>query len=170
MTQIINPIEVTEVVLCGEGTTVVVDDQDPVVVTEGEQGPPGPRGQQGPPGPAGGSTLIKTAGEAIGGQRVVMASGPDDVLHADPTNPATAVLILGISANAAAPGDDVGVVRQGEIVENTWSWIPGLPIVCGLGGVLTQSVPALAVYTQPVGVALTATKIFVNIGLPIARN
>jgi hypothetical protein len=128
-------------------------------------------GLQGPAGPAGaaGGSLIKTAGApAVSGHRVVVSSGPDDVVHADTTVLAHASAVLGVTEGSASAGSPVTVRTAGEIIEGTWAWTPGLPLFCGAGGVLTQTPPNSGAWVRIVGHAESATKIMVALREPIA--
>lgn len=126
-------------------------------------------GPQGPPGAAGaaGSVLEKTAGAALGGHRVVVASGADEVLVADVTDAAHLHRVLGITEGAAVQGDGIGVRFAGEMTEGSWSWTPDAPIYVGAAGVLTQTPPVGAAWLRIVAVAISATRIVVGLREPV---
>lgn len=76
-------VTVEEIQILAEQTddSVLVSEQEVVeVVTDAEQGPPGPRG---PIGPSGGSALSVTAGQDIGGHRLVLLNAQGDAIYAD---------------------------------------------------------------------------------------
>jgi hypothetical protein len=126
-------------------------------------------GGRGPQGPAGafGATLSKVAGAALGGHRVVVASGADEVLVADVTDPAHLHRVLGITEGAAVLGDGIDVRFAGEMTEASWSWTPGAPIYVGASGVLTQTPPVGAAWLRIVAVAVSATRIVVGLREPV---
>lgn len=128
----------------------------------------GTMGPQGPPGEAGaaGSVLTKTAGAAIGGHRVVVASGASEALLADPSDVSHLHRVIGITEGAAVLGDDINVRFAGEMTEGSWSWTPDAPIYAGAAGVLTQTPPSGA-WLRIVAVAITATRIVVGLREPV---
>ena len=76
---------------------------------------------------------------------------------------------IGIGLNAAAIGEAVTIVSFGEISESSWGFTPDLPVFLGLNGTLTQIVPQSGNLVR-VGVAQSATALFVNIHRPIIRS
>lgn len=134
-----------------------------VTLDVGGRGPQGPRGEPG----AAGSVLAKTAGAALGGHRVVVASGADDVLVADVADAAHLHRVVGITEGAAVMGDAVDVRFAGEMTEATWSWTPDAPIYVGAAGVLTQTPPVGAAWLRIVAVAVSATRIVVGLREPV---
>ena len=107
------------------------------------------------PGVEAGLQLVAHTG--VSGHRAVMAT-PLGAAHADPAN---AGAVVGISKNAAAAGDLVGIATQGTLTEPTWTWTPGQPVFFIADGLLTQTVPT-TVAVMPIGTALTPTSIFIN--------
>lgn len=74
--------------------------------------------------------------------------------------------ILGVTiTSAAAAGEEVSVVTEGKIDDPSFSFTPGA-IWLGNAGVLTQVKPTSGLLVQ-IAVAITATKINVNIGMAI---
>ena len=142
----------------------VVSTAEPVSVVEtaAVQGPPGP---QGPVGPAGGSAVYLAA-EALGGHRVVRCAS-DGLRYADATHPAHAGGVAGITTAAFSAGDAVTLVSLGELVELSWNWTPDAPVFVGANGVLTQTLPAGAAFSQVVGVATSPTSMFVRLREPV---
>ena len=130
----------------------------------GTQGPPGPRG---PAGPAGGSTVSKTAGENLGGNRLTRLNTSDQAVYASADQIAHAGLVFGMTLGAAASGADVDLMRSGELEEVSWNWTPGLPVYLGLNGVPTQTLPLTAVFSLVIGFPITPTKLVISIREPI---
>lgn len=155
--------DVCELVIEDGGTEFsVVGDSEVLELDMGTMGPQGPPGDPG----AAGSVLTKTAGAAIGGHRVVVASGADDVLVADPSDVTHLHRVIGITEGAAVLGDDVDVRFAGEMTEGSWSWTPDAPIYAGAAGVLTQTPPSGA-WLRIVAVAISATRIVVGLREPV---
>jgi hypothetical protein len=102
-----------------------------------------------------------TAGQALSGQRAVLASG----VYADNSSIATA-LAIGITTGAVSNGASATVKVSGSIIEPTWSWTLGLPVYLGTGGLLTQTVPTTGVVLE-IGKPVTSTQLFINIQQPV---
>ncbi len=130
-------------------------------------------GEQGPPGPSFDGTMINKlsmpAQGALSGHRVMRGTGDGHVQYASSADVLDAPVVLGISTGAAADGAPISVQYAGEMIEPSWSWTPGLPIFCGVGGVLTQVNPSTG-FSLVVGVASTPTVIVVGIKQPIVVN
>lgn len=166
-------------------STIIVIDEETVVVTEApvptvvvEQNPEpeivqiiaeGPQGPQGPPGPAGtGSNVVfRDASTAIGGQRLVIGTAGGEVAYADNTNSSHLGKVLGLSLNAANVGEEVEVLLFGYTEFNGWSWNTALPIFASTNGLLTQTPPTTG-FSQIVGTAETATRIYFRLREPIS--
>jgi hypothetical protein len=129
-------------------------------------GPAGPLGPAGPVGPAGdGSTFTKIADINLSGHRAVKAVSGDRVSLVSSANPADIGLAIAITTGAASADAVANLRAYGEITEPSWSWTPG-PVFLGVNGVLTQTAPTTG-YVQQIGVALSSTKLMVNIRPPI---
>ena len=137
------------------------------VVSEGVQGPPGP---QGPMGPAGSTSVRVKSGADIGGHRLVTLDAQGKAVYASPTIVRDSGRILGISMHAAVTGADVDVLRDGEVIEPSWSWDLDKPIYLGQDGTLVQQVPLESVFTLIVGFPISATKMYFSIGTPIINS
>lgn len=162
--QLIIAGETSELVIEDEGASSlsIVGDSE---VLELDMGAMGPQGPQGDPG-AVGSVLTKTASAAIGGHRVVVASGADGVLVADLSDASHLHRVIGITEGAAGLGDSIDVRYAGEMTEGSWSWTPDAPIYVGAAGVLTQT-PPLGAWLRIVAVAISATRIVVGLREPV---
>lgn len=128
------------------------------VVTEG------PQGAKGEPG---GSTFSVTAGENLGGHRVVATNGADAAVYASSLVLNQANMVLGMTTAAVSVGGDVNVIRQGEVEEPSWNWTIGSPVYLGNNGVLTQTLPNGAAFSLIVGFPVTPTKLFIALREPI---
>lgn len=130
----------------------------------GIQGPPGPRG---PAGQAGGSTVSKTAGENLGGNRLTRLNASEQAVYASADQITHAGFVFGMTLGAATSGADVDLMRSGELEEVSWNWTPGLPVYLGLNGVPTQTLPPEAVFSLVIGFPITPTKLVISIREPI---
>lgn len=142
------------------GETVVVQQPElaTVVVTRGIPGPPGP------PGPAGGTALQRMAGEALSALRAVYELD-GEVYFLDFQDEDHIDLLLGITLTAANAGQPINVQRSGALDDSGWAWSPGR-VYLGANGALTQ-VPAAAGFDVLIGVAVSATRLILNLQDPI---
>jgi hypothetical protein len=138
----------------------------------GGGGPKGDKGDKGDPGDSTSPTtthdddMTGTANINLSGHRVVRSIGTDDLVdYADSSNVAHALTVIGITLNAANMGDTVNIRATGEIVEPSWSFVPG-PIYFDASGSLTQTRPAVG-FLQQVAIASSPTEIVVQLGPPI---
>ena len=155
----------TEVAVVQRQTQVQVTDQTAQRVdTGGRQGLPGRDGQDA-------GLIERRALTAIGGHVVVRTltaqlvepAGAIDDEHGDDT--------LGITTNAAAPGNVLNIQRSGALTMSGWNWTQGEPVFVGLDpGTMTQTAPDPAAgytFSQIIGFAESATSIFIDIQPPI---
>ena len=110
---------------------------------------------------------VVTAGIALSGQIALMFDLNGNAIPADPTLPGYA--FAGISLAAGALGTLVPVALAGPVADLAWTWTPRQPVFAAPGGVLTQAVPTTGILHQ-LGIATTATTIFLAPGPPILRS
>jgi hypothetical protein len=108
------------------------------------------------------------AAAALGGHRAVYAAGGGTVDHASSANAAHLGKVVGITIGAATMGALAEVATSGEMTEPSFTFVPG-PVYFNSSGVLTQTPPVTG-FLQQVAVAVSATKIIVGLGMPIAIN
>jgi hypothetical protein len=145
--------ETIEIITDGETTSVVID--------TGETGPIGPAG------PAGdGSKITKIASTAIGGHRVVMASGANSAAIADKDTISHMHLVLGLTDGAVMAGNPATIVARGELVEPSWSFSVG-PVYLDNNGLMTQTAPTSG-FILKIGTAIAPTVLMIDIGAPIS--
>jgi hypothetical protein len=106
-----------------------------------------------------------TAGEALGGHRVVKVVG-GEAFYADPADVVDAHLVTGVTVHAASMGGNVRVQILGHMEESSWSWDAEEPIYLGATGVLTQ-VPAAGGVLVMVAVPVSSDTIIINMRQPI---
>jgi hypothetical protein len=134
----------------------VIEDKNPQVVTVGIQGPSGPAG------PAGSSMVLHTAGENLGGHKLVILNNSEKALYASGSNVVHANKIIGITTGAASVNTQAEIQTYGELSEPSWSWDASKPLFAGLNGALTQAPPSSG-FVQQVASVISSTKIFINI-------
>lgn len=153
----------TDVVIDEIVSTVVDEVEVTDVVAVAEQGP---RGIQGVPGPAGGATTVTVGASPLSGHSAVAVDAGGLLIKADCTNPAQQGAVLGLLADAYSPGDQAVVQTAFTLEHSGWAWSPG-PVFVGTAGQLTQSLPGVAVFSQVVAHALSATRVLVDVQPPI---
>lgn len=120
--------------------------------------------------PGDGGLSLQTAAHPLSGHRIVTLNGAGLLVYASNADIAQAHRIGGISTNAADAGGGVFVQRSGPLEEPSWSWSTSDPVFLGADGALTQVPPAApdAGFQLVVGFPISATKLFINIGIPVA--
>lgn len=113
--------------------------------------------------------LPVVATSPISGHRVVRISAAGNLAYASSANVGDAANVIGISQNAAVAGGNVNIQSFGPLDEPSWSWTPGLPVFCGVDGVLTQVPPEGPgdAFSLIVGTAMLPTRIYVSVKQPI---
>lgn len=148
-------------------TIVVADITEPVVVLTKTQLPfVVSVGEQGPRGVDGNTNVTATAAEAIGGHRLVRLDTAGNVRCASSAVVGELGQVVGLTLGAAVVDDPVTIRTAGIVDEQSWAWTPGGNLYLGINGLLTQTAPTSGVL-QPVGYAVTATKIFLSIQSPV---
>lgn len=149
--------------------TIVVKENIVDIISIGIQGPVGPAGQTGSTGPAGpigpagdGSLIYVTAGQILGGHRVVLLNSIGQAVYPNRSIPADADLVIGLTTTSAVQGGSVGVITAGEVIESSWAWIYGVPIWLGDNGLLTQ-IPPVTGWKQLIATVKSPTIIVMSI-------
>ena len=159
--QVITELQTFSEYLGGEPVLELLDLTSAAELVEAAvQGPPGP------PGPAGANAVVVVGGAPISGHSVVALDASGYLVCADCTNAAHLGAVLGVVADAYAAGAQAVVQTDFELSHTGWTFAPG-PVFVGEAGLLTQSVPAGAVFTQVVGFALSPTRLRVSVIQPI---
>jgi hypothetical protein len=115
---------------------------------------------------------LKLSSGVVGGGRVVRFTDATHVAIASADTAAHASMIAGVSKTAASGSEQtIEIVRTGgEVDDSGWTWTAGLPVYCGINGVLTQTYSAAWSFVLIVGVALSATRIAVQLRDPISQG
>ena len=160
--EIIAPIAVTSQEIVAPVTLDALQVTAPVYI--GQRGIPG---EDGAPGVAGGVVVTCTAGEALGGHRVVVLNAAAEAVYASNVVPEHLHKVLGMTTGAVILGAEVTVQTGGEMTEPTWAWVLDAPIFLGENGLLTQTEPTTG-FSLVVAFPVTATKIFIKLREPLA--
>ena len=145
----------------------------PVLVTEGGRiGPPGLKGDpgiKGDKGDSGGTLITKITASPISGHRVVLLNSNGTADYASSNNISHATRVVGISTHAADAASPLIIAIHDEIVEPTWNWDTSKPVYLSGGGYLSQVEPVFPTdkFSLIVGMPLSPTSLFINIGIPI---
>lgn len=127
-------------------------------------------GVQGPPGEDGttGTSIIveKTAGEALGGHRMVRITG-GKAMYADARFADHGDDVFGMTTQAAALDDAVQIVTYGQITEPSWAWAPEEPLFLSQDGLLSQTPDPSMAFDLIVGFAETSTTILLDVSQAI---
>jgi len=157
--EIVAPIAVTTQEIVAPVTLDALQVTAPVYI--------GQRGADGDPGVAGGVVVLCTAGEALGGHRVVVLNAAAEAVYASNAVPEHLHKVLGLTTGAVVLGAEATVQTGGEMIEPTWAWTLDAPIFLGVDGLLTQTPPASG-FLLVVAFPVTATKIFIKLREPLA--
>jgi hypothetical protein len=112
-------------------------------------------------------TLKLVSGTNLSGHRAISTNSSGEAIYADNSTTELASAAIGITTGASTTGSIIyAITNGGTIVEPSWSWTPQLPIFLGTSGLLTQTAPTIGAILQ-LGIALSATKMIVDIKMPI---
>lgn len=114
-----------------------------------------------------GTAFKAIAGEDLSGHRAVILDSAGLAWYADRAVAGDKLRVAGITLGAALTGVEVWVLAHGPVTEPSWTWTPDAPVFLGHTGLLTQIVPTDG-FSIVLGVASTATSLFVNMQPPIA--
>lgn len=121
----------------------------------------------GKPGATGGVTTVTVGPSPLSGHTAVACNAAGRLVYADCANPAHQLAVLGLIADAYSAGAEAEV-QTGYVLSHVgWSWSPG-PVFVGEGGQLVQALPSGAVFSQVVGLALSSTRVLVDVQPPIS--
>jgi len=75
--------------------------------------------------------------------------------------------IIGMLKAESTDGVAAEILTSGKVTDDGWELTPGIPVYCGIDGLVTQNRDGLA-FHKIIGVALTATVIELHFGVPTA--
>jgi hypothetical protein len=108
-----------------------------------------------------------TALTVVSGHRAIKLVAAGKVEHCSNTS-AQVFACIGVSSNSAAAGGVVSVIKDGPLVDPSWTWTVGGNIFVTAGGVLSQTLPtATGTYVLIVGVATATDEMCVKLQPPI---
>jgi hypothetical protein len=107
-----------------------------------------------------------TVDSPISGQKVV-ARVENGLIYASNDSLQTINGPLALTLNAAVAGDEVEIIRSGEVTDSSWSWTEDGLIYLGTDGNITQTAPGSGRFQVVLGRALTPTSIVFNPSAPI---
>lgn len=110
---------------------------------------------------------VLVADGALSALRVVVAED-GAARYPDIDDTTDALRAIGITVNAADDAADVRVRTDGELVDASWAWTPGV-VWCGADGVLTQSIPATG-WLLEVGRVAAPDRIVIDLQTPYIRS
>lgn len=110
---------------------------------------------------------VLVANGALSALRVVVAED-GAARYPDIDTVGDALLAIGVTVDAADDATDVRVRTDGELVDASWSWVPGV-VWCGADGVLTQSIPATG-WLLEVGRVAAPDRIVIDLQTPYIRS
>lgn len=148
--------------LSNETSVIQVHDAKPVITITSS-------GAQGPPGPPGSNDKIQnlyTAAENIGGHRVVRTDDNGQILTADSTDLNSCGRVTGITVNSVSSGQQVQVISQGIIEDQSFSYTPGNSLFYNFEGVIVETPPTTGFF-QLIGRVETSTRIYIDLEEPI---
>lgn len=102
--------------------------------------------------------LVLESAENISSYMAVAVDNTGKAVKASADNFDHSQVILGLARQSVLTGEMLKIVQEGPVINNSWSWTPGLPIYLGLAGALTQS-RDIGLFQIQLGVAISATKI-----------
>lgn len=117
---------------------------------------------------AGGVSVITyTAGENIGGQKVVMINAGKAFLF-DPTDDNNIGKQIGISNQAAILNDPIDVIEVGQVISAGWGLTTDAIYYAGINGTITTTEPTGVFVFQRIGVAIDSNTLKLEFSEPIS--
>lgn len=111
-------------------------------------------------------TLTLAAGETIAAYQVVVPGAPNQCVIADPSDPRSRNVVLGVATNGGAAGQAIAIQRRGQLTVLGQSFETGRPVFLGPAGTLTQD-PTYGSAAIAVGVAMSSTVLWIGAGDPV---
>lgn len=125
---------------------------------------------RGPKGDTGSSLAAYPAAVALSGHVAVTLDAAGQAILADCRTPVHAATVLGVTTGAAESGAPATVQRTGTLVSPGWGLTPDAPVYLGEAGALVQTVPPSSAFVKPLGRALSATTVLIELQPAIFLN
>jgi hypothetical protein len=107
-----------------------------------------------------------TAGEDLGGHRVVISSG-GNLYYANTTNLLHKNRVVGLTLGAVSTGVVSSYLKEGLITEPSWAWNTSLPVYLADNGLLTQTPVNVTGFVMIVGMPASSTSLYISFQPPI---
>jgi hypothetical protein len=112
---------------------------------------------------------LSTAGEVMGGHKVVHVASNGKVYLANNTSESQVKSILGMTNFSAVGDGSVYVVTSGIIKLQDWGLTVGASYYLTTNGNISATLPTTN-HLIPIGVAISSNELEIRIGIPILRN
>lgn len=109
------------------------------------------------------------AGATVFTGRALALDIEDHLIHASADNLSHLGGVVGIALQNGNNGDMVRYLSSGYVDLPSLTFQPGRPVFLGLDGLIVHS-PVSSLFIQQLGVAVTPTRLMLNIGMPIKRG
>lgn len=126
-------------------------------------GPQGSKGATGQDGLSGASSLEAISNSDISGHKAVMYDSTGQVQVASCLNIQHLNKVIGITTGAVTTGNTATIQGSALIDHSGWAFTANQPVFLGDDGTLVQTLPMGALFSLPIGVAVSATKVSINI-------
>lgn len=149
------------IVVSSPRTVIITTQQQRVVAaTPRTIGVTVPTCTQGPPGVPGDLPSVVVAMDVLP-HRVIAIDSEGHGIYADRRNE-SARSVLGVSSEAASTGTNCALIVRGTITWPDGGWLPGVALLLGEDGLLTQEVPT-HLWLRQIGFAIDADTISIDI-------
>lgn len=102
--------------------------------------------------------------------RAVTTDPTGNLIMADALTIAHCGAVCGVAIQTGNPGAPVKYTDCGYVTNEGWTFTPNIPVYLGENGQLIQGlIPGNLLFIQPMGTAVSATKLMLNIAPPIRR-
>lgn len=111
--------------------------------------------------------FVYEAGETLSsGRAVIIDNG--QAFYFQPSDPTHAGRLFGVTLTSATTGQNVSIQTMGEVTDSAYSFSSDLPVYVRADGELFNT-PGASGLVQIVGASTGADKLYINIGMSIAR-
>jgi hypothetical protein len=114
------------------------------------------------------SPLLAVSGEALGAFEAVIIAGDTKVYRGDRADLSHAGRLVGVTlASVAGADEEAQIATDGTVTNPAWTWTPDTRLFLGTTGGITDVVPTSGGFLQPIGKALSADTIILELGAPV---
>lgn len=120
-------------------------------------------------GGGGGSTSVtKNAAGTLVAHKLLTTDAVGDLIYADASDLTHVSKVLGVGTTSGTLGNPVVVQTYGAITNVGWAFTVGAPLYLGLTGDIVET--QVGLINVPIGYAISATEIFIDIQRGIIRS